>query len=110
MRKVQLAIFFFLFLITGCLKQHSIESECIVAAIRENNMIIYKDQDLGCKFYLSLYQFQNRPYFVLDNPCADIIPNPIDCEGNQICLDMENPICKSFFINSKWIRIIGIEK
>lgn len=111
MSNIYLTLMSCLFLTIACGKQdHSLDSECIATAVRHSNMVIYKGQDLKCKNYLSLYQFQNRHYFVLDNHCADVIPNPIDCEGNRLCFDMEDPICKEFFINSKWIRIIGVEK
>ncbi len=73
-------------------------------------MIAYNGQEIGCKFFLELYHYQDNDFFLLGSHCADMTSYPIDCEGNVLCEDLEDTICMDFYLNSERIGIIGIDK
>jgi hypothetical protein len=72
-----------LLLLTACEKKSESNFDaCIEAYLKANNMVRYKNQDLGCRFFASLYELDGQPYFDLGNNCADMLPRPVDCSGN----------------------------
>ncbi len=71
-------------------------------------MVKWEGQDIGCEFFLVLYEYRNKQYFVLDNHCADLISNPVDCNGNKICNDIQDFDCRNYYKESKRIGIVGI--
>lgn len=90
-------------LLSGCLKVDKIKSECLNSLLTEMDMIEYNSQEIGCKYFLELYHFQNKQVFLLENHCVDMISEPFDCEENIIS-------CDSFHDRAKRIGIVGIEK
>ena len=73
-------------------------------------MVEFTDQELGCKLFLELYEYNNKQYFLLGNHCADIISYPTDCDGNKLCESGENSECNKFYADANRIGIVGIEK
>lgn len=108
-------IFFAFFLIStlllaGCAHQDtdSGQLDCTEAFLAANDMIAYEGQDLGCSFFMSKYLYQDRVYFLLGNPCADMIAYPTDCENNRLCDDFDWTGCEDFFEEAVYLGIVGI--
>jgi len=109
--KVQnITILILMFFTISCSSDENTELDCINSKLEEFDMIEYSGQELSCKSFLELYKFKNKQYFLLGNHCADIISNPIDCDGNILCGNEDNSECEEFFINANLIGIVGIEK
>lgn len=105
----------FLFFSFGCDKEEAFTcldnciDDCLETNLKQNGMARYKGEDLGCKYFLSLYEYQNKQYFMLNNNCADIEINPADCHGNFFCKSGDPKACSRFFDKAKYIGIVGIK-
>ena len=110
MRILHLTIIIFILLFIACSKDETANSDCIETMLSNNSMIEYTGQELECKFFLELYSYTNKQFFLLGNHCADLISYPIDCAGNTLCEDGENFICNNFYAKAERIGIIGIEQ
>lgn len=101
----------FLFMNFGCDKGEEVScvDDCSDTYLKQNGMVRYKGEELDCKDFLSLYEYQNKQYYVLGNNCADIAINPTDCDGNSLCKSGDSKSCSTFFENAKYIGIVGIE-
>ena len=110
MKSSNFTILMFIFLLIGCSKEEAIISDCIDTTLSEYNMIEFDGQDFGCKFFLELFHYDNKQFFVLGNHCADMISFPFDCAGNTICEDGEDAKCRDFYANAERIEIIGMEE
>jgi len=108
MKTFYLITAFAFILLSGCSKNE--KSDCIESVLNENNMIAYDDQEIGCKSFFELYEFQNKQFFLLNNYCADIISYPIDCDGNTLCENWEDTNCNNFYANAVKMEIIGIDE
>ena len=85
------------------------EKNCVSETLEENNMVPYTGQELGCGFFLTLFDFHGKQYFVLNNHCADLIDvSPFDCDGNRLCTEGETEECSSFAEEAEYIGIVGI--
>lgn len=73
-------------------------------------MAKYQGEEIGCKFFLSLYEYDNKQYFLLGNYCADMVSYLTGCYGKKLCENGEDKECKDFFENAKFIGIVGIKK
>lgn len=74
----------FLILFAGCEKKSEPNNEaCIEAFLKANNMVRYTGQTLSCTLFASLYELDGQPYFALGNHCADMIFQPVDCNGKS---------------------------
>ncbi len=107
------AIFFtILAVILGCTKNNEIVNDCIDVKLEEFNMVKYEEQEIGCEFFLELYIFRNKQYFQLGSHCADIVFNPTDCDGNNICGNKGRLNCSSRRYYKKRVRIgiVGISE
>ncbi|WP_157433468.1 hypothetical protein [Adhaeribacter aquaticus] len=102
----------FLFVSFGCDKKEEVTCimDCMETYLEQNKMVSYKGGEIGCKNFVSLYQYQNKQYFVLGNHCADIASNPIDCNGKTVCGSGNELVCNELFKNAKYIGIVGIEQ
>lgn len=87
------------------------EGCCTLSKLKELGMHPYtgKIESSECHTYLFLYFYKNKAYYQIDNPCADIIFNPVDCEGARICDDEENEDCFIFLVNAIPQGTIGIK-
>ena len=101
-------IFFICF---GCDKKEEVTciDDCIESYLKQNEMVSYSGEDVGCKFFLSLYEYQNKQYYVLYRHCADVAINPTDCNGNTLCENGNGKVCNEFFEKAKYIGIVGIK-
>jgi len=84
-------------------KENPIKKDCIANMLTQKNMIPYGGGEInGCKFFVVLYEWKGEQYFSLGNPCADMIPNAVDCDG----IEVTNP---NFWNQATNLGIIGIE-
>ncbi|MER2996923.1 DUF6970 domain-containing protein [Pontibacter populi] len=107
-----LSIFTILFFIClGCDKKEEVTcmDDCLDTYLEQNGMVSYKGEEVGCKFFVSLYEYQNKQYYVLDSHCADVAINPTDCNGNTLCGNGNEKGCNDFFEEAKYIGIVGIK-
>lgn len=81
---------------------------CVEQFLTENNLVAYTGQDLGCKFYASLFELGEKEYFYIDHSCADMISIPVDCAGNPYCANIDSPELAYFFANAVFIRVVGV--
>ncbi len=92
----------------GCSSDDSVDADCIEDTLESLDMVSYTGQDINCEFFLELYHFENKQYFVLGNHCADMIAYPTDCEGNQLCVDEQDRKCRNFYDKAERIGIVGV--
>ncbi len=98
------------FLGFGCDKKEEVTciTDCRAVYLEQNEMVSYKGEELGCRNFVSLYEYKNKQYYVFGNHCADMVINPTDCDGNKLCEVGNEKVCNDFFENAKYIGIVGI--
>ncbi|HEY3404258.1 MAG TPA: hypothetical protein VGK59_12775 [Ohtaekwangia sp.] len=82
---------------------------CVKKILKENEMVRYTGQELGCSTHLKLYEFKNEQYFLFNNHCTDALYLPFDCDNTSICLEPESEACKNFE-QAEYKGIVGITK
>lgn len=105
--------FLFLFVLSisfGCSKDEELLTDCVESMIENNAMEAYSEQEIGCRFFLELYHYQNQEYFLLGSHCADIESLPIDCGTDILCDSLDDAICIDFFEKAIYKGIVGVRK
>lgn len=92
----------------SCSKEPQSTEGCLAERLEAHEMDAYNGESIGCKFYLELFEFQNEQYFLFGSHCADVIADPIDCEGNSICDGGSSIKCNNFWNNSVSKGIVGV--
>lgn len=64
----------------SCKHEPETTLDCIDQFIEDAGMVKYTGQALECNFYLQHWQLDGKSYFQVDNPCADMLSIPVDCE------------------------------
>ncbi|WP_152425077.1 hypothetical protein [Nafulsella turpanensis] len=100
-------ILIFLLGLSACTEE-DITTNCVDEVLEAQGMVPYQGQDIGCKFFLSLYEYESQQYFLLGNACADMVVYPTACSGNQLCNSTAE--CTEFYENARYIGIVGIEE
>jgi hypothetical protein len=90
-------------------EQVSPRSSCVDQYLINNNLLAYVGQDLGCKFYVELFELNGKEYFYTDNPCADMLSIPVDCEGILYCQSVNSAELEFFFNNAVSKGIVGVK-
>jgi hypothetical protein len=94
----------------GCDDEQSTKRQnCIESVLEEHHMIPYTGEDLGCKFFITLFEFNGEQYFQLGNHCADMVTYPFDCKGNQICAEGATALCSEFYRSATYMDIVGMD-
>ena len=84
------------------------EDFCTDYFLEEFNMKAYKGEELGCKTYILLYEFEKTLFALKNNHCVDFAPFTIyDCSGEEFCFTSIGPC---YIQESLDLGIIGIEK
>lgn len=112
-----LTLMAFLAIAAGCaemeetpeMEAHAEIESCLEDQLAQANMVAYNNEEINCEFFLVLYHYQNKEYYLLGNQCADMITYPTDCEGNQLCVD-QNAACSDFYEKAEKIGIVGISE
>ncbi len=94
----------------GCSSDDTVDVDCLESKLKSFDMVAYTGQDISCEFFLELYHFESKQYFLLGNHCANIVAYPTDCEGNQLCADDEDRKCRSFYDKAERIRVVGVSR
>lgn len=98
-------------LISACSKDQGVDLDCVDEKLEEFDMVPFTGQEIGCEFFLELYHYRNKQYFVLGSHCADIAINAVDCDGNTLCgTDDNQRKCDRFFRRADNIGIVGISR
>ena len=100
----------FLFCLSAC--RHDppeLTFSCVDQYIQDHQLIKYTGQELGCNFYVRVYTLDGKEYFGEDNPCADMIAIPSDCEGQPYCTSADDPALQYFYQHAEAKNIIGIK-
>ncbi len=102
----------FSFFSSGCDKENEISciENCTDEYLAQHNMVRYRGEEIGCKSFLSLYEYKNKQYYLLGNHCADMVSYPTDCDGNKLCENGEDSECRDFYKNAKYVGVIGIKE
>ncbi|MFN4080123.1 MAG: hypothetical protein ACK4NS_04435 [Saprospiraceae bacterium] len=82
--------------------------DCKMKFIKLNNLQPYTGAFNGCVYYYSLYQFKGQQYFLLDNPCADMVSIPVDCDGVPLTTSYDDPYLSVFYREADFVQIVGI--
>ena len=85
------------------------QKDCIDKTLAENNMVPYAGQELGCNFYLTLFNYDGEQYFLLNNNCIDQVFYPFNCDGTILCEDSLTEECERFYTEAKLIGVVGID-
>lgn len=102
-----LIVFALIGVIPGCSPNES-QEDCLEKILTEFEMVEYQGQEIGCNFFLELYTFLNKDYYVLNSYCADLISYPTDCDGNRLCENGEGLACNAFYDFAERVGIVGI--
>lgn len=81
---------------------------CLEQVLDEYDMAPYKGEEVGCKFFLSMFTFDGKQYFRRENHCADMISFYVDCDGNKICEDRDQA-CLAFEAAATYVGVVGID-
>jgi len=92
-------------LLVGCTKENTIKTTCTEEKLIAYDFEEYTGQDLNCDFFLILYHFRNKEYYLLGNHCVDMINKPVDCEGNVLCDSKIRTKCNNFYNNAVEVGI-----
>lgn len=82
--------------------------DCTIKFVKLNNLQPYTGSLDDCVYYYSLYNFKGQQYFLLDNPCADMVSIPIDCDGAPLTSSYDDPYLSVFYREADFIQIVGI--
>ena len=82
---------------------------CIDSVLEAMNMVPYDGRQIGCEFYLVMYEYDDANYFITVSHCAAIVPHVLDCNGNDICGELPE-WCDAFFSGAEEVRIVGISE
>jgi len=108
MRNFKLFIFLISGLIISCSKNDEIELNCLNAMLSDSDMTEYQGQEIGCNFFLELYHYDQKQYYLLGNHCTGLISYPTDCEGNRLCENRDDNKCRRFYKKAVRIGIVGV--
>jgi hypothetical protein len=95
-------------LLFACRDECVVERGCISDVLEEYEMIPYNGQDIGCRHFMTLHELRGKQYFVLGSHCADIVFTAFDCEGNVLCSNGDDELCRDFQENAIELSIVGI--
>ena len=104
-----LILIVFLFLTIGCEKENDLEV-CIEKFIVSNDLIEYRDQEIGGKFYYELNSYDGGYFFSVGHHYIDFVAIPQDCNGNEICVDLTTDECLDLFDQARNLGIIAVGK
>ena len=110
MKNFTLILTLFIFLSVSCSKSDNIEFDCIAETLEEFDMLLFSEQEEGCKMFLQLYHHENKQFFMFGNHCMDMVSYPFDCDGNTLCENGQNAACSAFENSAEFIKIVGIEE
>lgn len=109
MRSLKLIGLLAVLFLTACSKNDVDTSNCVANLLREQNLVRYEGQEIGCKSFYHLYVLEGEQYFLFDNYCFDLITYPMDCFGDIVC-GINGVSCRNFYEHAEHMGIIAIQK
>lgn len=109
MKIVRLILILFISFLISCDSNKTPDQEnlCIEHFLEEFNMKSYEGEDLACKTFIRLHEFESILFAVKGNRCVDFAPFTIyDCDGEEFCFTSIGPCYIQESIDH---GIIGIE-
>jgi hypothetical protein len=102
----------FLFVADFCKNKDLFDSmdECDREMLERFDMIPTTKTDLGCKLALCAYELDGALYYGINSPCADIVVNPVRCDGRHFSTKITSEEQAYFFSHARMLRTIGIER
>lgn len=97
-------------LTVSCTKDEEPEAACLNSKLEEFEMVEYTDQEIGDSFFLELFHYKNKAWFLLGSHAADVVMNPVDCDGNTLCEEDRSFKCDRFFDKAENMGIVGIRE
>ncbi len=91
----------------GCSKEELPSPACTETLLEQLDMIPYDGQEIGCGFFLELYLFENQYYYLLGNPCIDMVQYPVDCQGDPDPAQVSGAWYLDFFESAQNLGVIG---
>jgi len=82
---------------------------CLTQTLERYGMTQYKGEDMGCRMFLTMYEYNNKLYFELGNHCTDMEVVIEDCAGNNIEETRSALFNLQFDCHALRIGIVGIE-
>jgi hypothetical protein len=77
--------------------------------LKHFDMVPYTGQPLQeCTAYLQKYVYQGKDYFQPGNPCADMVFNPVNCQGLPVCGEPSLECMEHFQATAQDKGIVGI--
>ena len=110
MKRICLTIFASIMLFAAGCNSAGGSDDCNQAMLDRFDMVKYNGEDPGCNNTLALYTVFGKQFFALENNCADMIFDPLDCEGKKLFRDgnfHEESLFRNF---SKREGTIGISR
>lgn len=105
-------LFGYVLIIAGCQKIIEPAQDCTAEYLARYTMVPYTGQTDYCHS-LTMYLFENRPYYSLDCCVCDMLPNASDCENNNYFLtngEFDEIKYNRFFEKSIKVGIVGVLK
>ena len=96
------------FLFLGCSDDESAESQdCRDFFLSHLNLEAYDDQEIGCRAFYNLIEFEGNQFVHLDNFCANFgFFTLIDCNGDTICTTQSSSC--NIISESENLEILGL--
>ena len=82
--------------------------DCVSQFIKKHQLKPFTGVGDDCYFWYGLYAFGGKDWFLLDNPCTDMISIPIDCDGKQLVSSFDDPYLNEFYRNAVFQKPVGI--
>jgi hypothetical protein len=81
MKHVAFLLIIFTLTLLSCKHESENPVDCLDQFIADAGMVKYTGQTLGCSNdYLLHMELDGKSYFQVDNPCADMLSIPVDCD------------------------------
>lgn len=91
-------------------KEEEVIKNCTDKYLEQVEMVKYSGEEIGCKTFLKLYEYESKQYYIMDSYCADMISYPKDCEGKSLCDQQLQHHCDAFFEKAVFVGIVGIKQ
>ncbi|GJM34741.1 MAG: hypothetical protein DHS20C18_37420 [Saprospiraceae bacterium] len=110
MRNISLVLCLLFLLCFSCSKEEQVDVNCVNEMLERLEMEPNRGQEIGGAFFVDLYVYNNKQYFLLGSHYADMASFPIDCEGNSLCGVGNLDACNDFYTNAVYLGITGISR
>ena len=69
----------------------------------------YNGQEITNQFFLTLHEYEGKQFALLGSHVADLVGQiPVDCDGNELCMELYSEDCNEVLQKAEMLGIIGI--